>query len=400
VVSASGASRELTSASGPRALAEMPVGVLGPADALGEPGAVAVPGLLPWLDPACKGPPDIGTHHALLIHGPAGVGQFELAVALAQGLLCEAAAADRPRGWACGACAACRLVQAQTHPDLLVLLPEAQREGLRWLATAAEGEGGEGGSSTSKRKPSKELRVDDLREAVAFAQTTSARGRGKVVVLSPAERMNTIAANTLLKTLEEPPPAVRFLIASGAVDRLLPTVRSRCRPWPLATPLLEASVAWLLGQGVKSADVLLQAANGRPLEALALAQDGVDAQSWSRLPEHVWRGEASALQGWPVVRLIDALLCLGSDVQRLALGRPPQRFPAAALQAYTPWSLAERPDGGATLATLNTWLRELAGWARHAEHPFNAPLLVDALVSQAARALSGGRAAAPAGRRT
>lgn len=83
-----------------------------------------------------------------------------------------------------------------------------------------------------------------MRDAVEFSQRTSARGRGKVVLIFPADRMNTVTANALLKTLEEPPGDVRFVLATEAAHQLLPTVRSRCldphhamarstwMPWP------------------------------------------------------------------------------------------------------------------------------------------------------------------------
>ena len=84
---------------------------------------------LPWLAPVLAQALGSGAAHALLLHGPEGVGQFELATTLAQAWLCEAAAgAPRP----CGVCASCRLVQAHTHPDLLVLVPEALRSSLGW----------------------------------------------------------------------------------------------------------------------------------------------------------------------------------------------------------------------------------------------------------------------------
>src|SRR5450631_1884271 len=130
---------------------------------------------LPWLAAPLRRTLERHGGHALLVQGSSGVGQFELALALAQGWLCEAdavAIGDRP----CGVCASCRLVHARSHPDLLVLLPEALRESLGWTT----GEGEEGGEEKSgKKKPSKEIRVDEVRVAVAFALTTSARGRGK-----------------------------------------------------------------------------------------------------------------------------------------------------------------------------------------------------------------------------
>ena len=81
-------------------------------------GALPLPWLDGWLAQALRSQ----RSHALLIHGPAGIGQWQLSLTLAQAWLCDTPAdGGRP----CGHCASCRLVQARSHPDLLVLLPEA-----------------------------------------------------------------------------------------------------------------------------------------------------------------------------------------------------------------------------------------------------------------------------------
>lgn len=353
--------------------AERPVGVLGPPDAEGRPA-----GLLPWLDMPLRALLDDRRQaQALLLHGAPGVGQFELAVAAAQSWLCEAALHQRPGAAACGACPACRLVQAQTHPDLRVVLPEALREPLRWAPAGPGDDASPGDTGASRRKPSRELRVDDVRQAIGFAQTTSARGGAKVVVLHPAERLNAIAANALLKTLEEPPEAVRFLIVTGDAARLLPTIRSRCRPLPVGLPSPEVAQTWLAAQGVRDAGVLLAATGGQPLDALALRAEGVDAAAWSALPGQVAVGDSTPLQGWPLPRLVDALLRLCGDLQRLACGAAPRHFPAAALPRTLP-----------PIGTLNGWGRRLLAEARHAEHPYHVALAIDALVADAHAVLS------------
>ena len=326
---------------------------------------------LPWL----KGPLQQALRtqraHALLLHGPKGVGQFELALGLAQAWLCETApggATLRP----CGLCASCRLVQAHSHPDLMVLLPEALREPLGW----GGGEGDEGATEkASKAKPSKEIKVDAVRAAVAFAQTTSARGGLKVVVVHPAERMNPIAANTLLKTLEEPPGDARFVLSCADPEALLPTIRSRCQALPMALPPVAEAAPWLAARAVAQPEVLLAAAGGQPLEALAWSAQGIDAALWLRLPAMVAQGDASALAGWPLPLLVDALHKLCHDLLCSAVGAAPRYFPASAL-----------PKGGG-VASLTAWSQALAGHARHAEHPWNAPLMAEALVQQGQRAI-------------
>lgn len=333
---------------------------------------------LPWLEPLLWQARQQRAH-ALLLHGPQGVGQFDLAVTIAQAWLCEAAdPATRP----CGGCASCRLVQAHSHPDLLVLLPEALQEPLGWAAADADA-GSERAGKT--KQPSKEIKVEAVRAAVQFAETTSARGRAKVVVLHPAERMNSVSANALLKTLEEPPGTARFLLSCAAPDALLPTIRSRCQSLALALPPIEQAGAWLAGQGVSDAAVMLAAAGGQPQEAFEWARQGIDAATWLRLPTLVAQGSAVALGSWPLARVVDALQKLCHDALCMHAGAAPRYFPATALRAV------------ADADALHGWMRELNRVARHAEHPWNAGLMVESLVQQGARALamadSGGRRA-------
>lgn len=332
---------------------------------------------LPWLGAPLQEALRTQRGHALLIHGPQGIGQFELALTLAQAWLCETNPTQQP----CGTCASCRLVQAHSHPDLLVLLPEALRESLGWGA-GEESDEGEGGKA-SKAKPSKEIKVDAVRKAVSFAQSTSARGRRKVVLVHPAERMNAIAANTLLKTLEEPPGDARFVLSCGAPDALLPTIRSRCQALPLALPAADVASAWLAQQQVAQPEVLLAAAGGQPLEALEWVREGVDSVTWSRLPKQLAAGEVGTLASWPLPRLVDALHKLCHDAMCVACGAPPRYFPPASM-----------PHGAAMLA-LVAWSKELRMTIRYAEHPWNLPVMVESLVLQARQALQTGAAAKP-----
>ncbi len=341
---------------------------------VGPDGALPLPWLGDWLRSALQ----TQRGHAVLLHGPQGIGQWQLATTLAQAWLCEDPSAAPP----CGRCASCRLVQAHSHPDLLVLLPEALQLALGWAGAEAEGEGADSGSKT--RQPSKEIKVDAVRQAVAFAQTTPARGRGKVLVLHPAERMNAVAANALLKTLEEPAGNSRFVLSSAAPEALLPTIRSRCQAMALGLPEPSVAAAWLGGQGVAGAEVLLAAAGGQPQDALEWSAAGLDAAGWARLPEALARGDASALAGWPLPRAIDALQKLCHDLCCGAVGAPPRYFPAARL-----------PSGLQPPALLD-WSRALQRAARHAEHPLNLGLAVEALVAQGRRAMRGAGKSGPA----
>lgn len=329
---------------------------------------------LPWLAEPLRTALTTQHTHALLLHGPQGVGQFEMALTLAQAWLCEAdhatLALDRRP---CGVCASCHLVRARSHPDLMVLLPEALSSALGWTADEAGEEGGEG---TGKRKPSKDIRVNEVRRILAFAHTTAARERGKVVVLYPAEAMNAVAANALLKVLEEPPGALRFVLAGTAADALLPTIRSRCQSLRLGLPDTGVATAWLQAQGVPRAEVLLAATGGQPQEALSWYRDGIDVATWLALPAQLARGDLGNLPAWPLARVIDMMSKLCHDTLRMAAGAAPRFFPADTLRLP------------ADEAALRQWHSELQRVARHAEHPWQANLTIEALVQQARGALA------------
>lgn len=334
--------------------------------------------ILPWLAAPLRRALETQTAHALLLHGPGAVGQFELALLLAQGWLCESTTlpiGERP----CGTCASCRLVRARSHPDMFVLVPEAMREALGWSAGEAE-EGGEE-RSAGKKKPSKDIRVEEVRAAIAQALTTSARGRGKAIVIHPAERMNAIAANAFLKTLEEPAGEARLLLCSAAPDALLATIRSRCQAIALALPPLDEAIAWLQAQGVADPQVLLAGCGGQAQDALVLAQLGVDAAAWRALPGRVAAGDLAGLRGWPLALVVDALQKLCHDAACIASGADPRYFPIASLPRH------------AELAALVRWAGELRRMARHAEHPWNADLSVESLVEQGREALQTPRSA-------
>ena len=343
---------------------------------VGDDGVLA----LPWLAAPLAQALETQRGHALLINGGDGDGVLPFALTLAQAWLCEADAAMRNRGpigpfspsspsGPCGRCGSCKLVQSHLHPDLQVLMPEVLRRQHDWLRVDDKAEGDD------KRKPSKQIRIDDVRSIIDWVFKTSGRGRGKVVVMHPAESLNTQSANALLKTLEEPPPGTRILLTAADPAVLLPTVRSRCQLLRLATPRNADAAAWLAAQGVADAAVLLAACSGRPLDALALSQAGVQAEHWRALPARVARGQPGALQGWPLPRVLDALHKLCHDTMAVVTGATPRYFPDGSVRA------------GAALPALSAWSRELGRIARHDEHPWNEGLMLESLLATAARAL-------------
>ncbi len=309
--------------------------------------------------------------HAWLLHGPSGLGQYPLALAMARAWLCEH---PNPQG-ACGECGSCHAIQVRTHADLCMLMPETTMMDLGWpLSEKAQGE-----IDDKKRKPSKEIGVEAMRDAVEFTQRTSARGRGKVVVVFPAENMNAITANALLKTLEEPSGDVRFVLASESAHQLLPTIRSRCLGHTMLWPSVEEGAHWLRSQGMdaNSAGLLLQATGGRPAEALFFAQTGRDPAAWAAFPRAMSHGDLSAVKDWTSAQLVDALLKLCHDLMVTQCGARPRFFEPKDLGSVR-----------ASIGTLSGWSKALSTAMKTADHPFNPGLMTEALVGQAHSALN------------
>jgi len=175
--------------------------------------------------------------HALLLVGQGGVGTVDLARAMAQYLLCAAPHAGR----SCGHCKSCLLLQAESHPDLHWVVPE------------------EGAQS---------IKIAQIREMTEFTYNTAQQGGRKLVVLSPAEAMNSNAANALLKSLEEPSGNCVYLLVSEQPAFLMATIRSRCSRVQIRTPDFADALQWLERNRVPQAEKYLRAAGGRPLRVM------------------------------------------------------------------------------------------------------------------------------------
>ena len=308
--------------------------------------------------------------HAWLLHGPSGLGQYNLAMELARAWLCENPSADG----ACGRCGSCHAIDVRTHTDLQVLMPETQLIALGWpLGSKAQAE-----IDDKARKPSKEIRVDAMRETVEFSQRSSARGRGKVVLVYPAEQMNTITANALLKTLEEPPGDVKFVLATDAAHQLLPTIRSRCLGHAMHWPQPQSSIRWLQDKGLDAqlATHLLMAMGGRPEDAFAYSQSGRKPDAWHKLPKAVHQGDLAFFKDWTNQEILNALHKLCHDLLAVAVGAQARFFPIAALPT------------GASLLALSDWERTLAQSTRTVDHPYNSGLMLESLVAQAQTVLN------------
>ena len=200
---------------------------------------------------------------AMLLHGPRGLGKLQLARSFAQRILCEA---SDPGPQACGRCDGCRWFVAGGHPDYRQIEPEA----LAGVAETDE-EGDLPEAAAKKKKPSNEIKIEQVRGLVNFLNIGSHRARRRIALFHPVEAMNLNAATALLKNLEEPAPGACFILVSHQPRRLLPTIRSRCSAFAVRAPDAATGVRWLEEQGVASAAEWLALAAGSPLSAMGLA---------------------------------------------------------------------------------------------------------------------------------
>ncbi len=203
--------------------------------------------------------------HALLLHGPAGIGTFDFARHLAISLICETPLSD---GQPCGRCIACHWFARGTHPDIRFVCPENKAEWAKGNAAALAPS-----TSEKTRLQSAEIKIEQVRALIDFCLLSAQRSGPRVVVLAPAEALNASSANALLKTLEEPPPGVVFLLVCTRLDQLPATIVSRCQRWPMRMPARADALVWLNHQGIHHADEALAAAGGAPLAARAGVQD-------------------------------------------------------------------------------------------------------------------------------
>lgn len=196
--------------------------------------------------------------HGLLITGQPGLGKGLFAAAFARLALCR-----KPQdGRACGACNGCAQFDAGSHPDFSRISFEER-----------EGKAGEEGALKLN------ISVEQVRTLIGDLQLRSHQGGRKLAVIEPAEGMSVAAANSLLKTLEEPPADTLLLLVSSAPGRLPATIRSRCQVVALPAPETAQALAWLQARGARDDwPVLLAFCGGAPLAALDLAATDISTR--------------------------------------------------------------------------------------------------------------------------
>lgn len=264
-----------------------------------EPQPLPSPRLLPWHSAAIGQIRQAWTAnrlpHAILVQGAEGLGTESFAAWLAAAVLCEKSVDGALE--VCGACASCALIKAGSHPDLHWIAPEEDKT---------------------------QLSVDQVRAACEKLSKTSFRQGYKVAIIEPAHQMTPGAANSVLKTLEEPSKGSLLVLLTSRPSGLLPTVRSRCQKLTIARPSTVDAMAWLQKESGKTVSpALLEFSGGAPLKALAYADGAFDAlnQHMQKSLRDLLSGDADVTQvaaEWEKDALIDRLVWLDLWLSSLA----------------------------------------------------------------------------------
>ncbi len=288
-------------------------------------------------------------HHAWLLHGMKGIGKRMLADQLVAMLMCE-------QHSGCGECHACRMLLADSHPDI-------------YKAGLLEGK--------------RDINIEQIRAVLEFLALSGAESDRRIVVLDDADRMNAQAANALLKGLEEPAPGSVLLMVCADIERLPATIRSRCL-LQRCSPLNEAEMhKTLAAMDIEPAymELALLLAEGAPGQVQCL-QDKVIASAlmdWQQLTGDLSQVDIGELEAWIRQHVGSVPHELIARVLALALypalqaGQTGADFQAserlhAALLACLRWpgdvirhGLRPAPSLLANLMGLRTALRGLAG---------------------------------------
>lgn len=331
--------------------------------------------------------------HALLLRGRRGIGKLALATHLAKFRLCENSSIE---GEACQRCPSCRWFEQGGHPDFRLIEPEAisatspsssraAEEGALDSPTGAGEEGTQGadaaesGSAKSRKKPSKQISVVQIRELADFINISSHQNGYKIVLIHPAEAMNPAAANALLKNLEEPPARTLFILVTHHAQYLLPTIRSRCRQIAMPAPDLATAMAWLKQQGVNDPATCLASAGYAPLSALEFNDDTYLSMHEAFIRQISMPGNfnpvalAEEMQKSDLLMVINWLQKWCYDLMSFRTTRKIRYH--LEMQAAIK-SLASQIDP----RVLATYLRALNATRRLAHHPLNARLFLEEML--------------------
>jgi DNA polymerase-3 subunit delta' len=194
--------------------------------------------------------------HAYLFVGPPHVGKTTLAITLAQALNCPFE--DKP----CGECRSCRRIASGKHADVQVIgrAVKSQESGRGTPDSRLQTPDSKGGSSVRK-----EIAIDQIREMQHNVSLKPYEGDQRLIIIDGAEHMSKEAANSLLKTLEDPPSSTTFILLAVDEGSLLPTIVSRCqrlRLFPQPLPVVRQALVERWGVPSERAEHLARFCHG------------------------------------------------------------------------------------------------------------------------------------------
>ncbi len=213
--------------------------------------------------------------HALLLSGRVGTGKRDFALVLAQSLLCQSPSKN---GIACNQCSSCNWFQQGCHPDFRLLEPGGGND-TNELDTKHPGRHHAG------TKVGAFITVSMIRALLDFTHLSTYAAGIRIILICPAEAMNLQAANSLLKTLEEPIQDTLFILVSHQPLQLIPTIRSRCHLVAMPLPLRSEAEQWLQHRQLDHPESLLAQAGFAPLAAVQLAEEEYQAQRHALLSQ-------------------------------------------------------------------------------------------------------------------
>jgi len=241
--------------------------------------------------------------HALLLQGREGIGKHDFAGFLAKSVLCPDTA---KQGSACDRCESCRVFEAKTHPDLVRIKPLPPE-------------------NSKSKTPVLNIKVDAIRELCNTVTRTSQFEGYRVAIIENADHMVINAANSLLKTLEEPGKDVLFILVSSRPARLPVTIRSRCRIIRFEKPETDQAIDWLNSNAVKNSELALRLSRGAPLAARQLDEEQLNQRKLltsaftASLNNEISISYAQKLAAIPKQRALDWLFDWVSDLIRIKL---------------------------------------------------------------------------------
>jgi DNA polymerase-3 subunit delta' len=361
--------------------------------------------IAPWLEPIWDGMNLAAFPNAVLIHGQSGIGKFEFSIELARALLCENSAGTKP----CKQCEACRWFDSGNHPDFIALVPETHRKLLPQSDFDADSESpkkskagqADGDGDAPEKKEKKSISIEDARSAIEGLSIGSHRGGNRVILVYPLEMLRSDSANTLLKSLEEPSKNTIFILLADRLDRVLPTIRSRCRLLSATRPDRLSGLNWLHTQldmipGLKMSDADVESIydeqGGAPYAVLdsLIARHNKDEkdeltiaiqasryllQAMSQGGRINWLDAADKTQKAQYSVLLATMQRWVSDVQSCAQMGSPRYYPKHEAAIKT---LAQQ----ARLPKLLRFWKSLIQARRHENHPLATRIQLEALLSQ------------------